>query len=516
MAGTNPQSQGAREVYGSLQIGQASAFNEVLTAEPTPLIQLQFPYSVNPRLITALTAGTGAATVANSLLTCTTGGTTASDCLTRSVEAAKYHPGQGALVRFTAIFDAAGAAGTEAIIGIGNEEDGFFFGYNGTEFGILHRCLGAVVYQELTISSGAVTASGDIRITLDGTAKDVTVAQNDTIQDVVRLIDATTFVGWETQAIGTTVVFQSHFAEVKAGAFTIADVSTTTGVAGSYSELVTGVAATDVWTKQEDWSVDGFLGGARHSSSGADTPNPSGKTMDVTKGNVFKIQYQWLGFGGINFFIEDSSTGFLQLVHINEYANNNTTPSLQNPTLPLGIGVKNGGTTSTITVKSSSMAAFSEGRNVGEGLNNATFGAREGFDFTTETAILAVKNKPVFQSKENRVEYQPLLLTFSLTGNASVKSSALRVHINPILGGAPVFADLATATSVVSVDTAGTTVSGGNVVATFEFANTVEAYQVDLTRFTVLQPPGTLIVFALEISAGVADASVAFIWRELF
>ncbi len=158
-------------VLNSQTIGAPiTAFGEVSTAEMTPIVQLQFPYAVNPRLVTSLTAGSGAATVSGSLLTVATGTTTASDVLFRSVLDAKYHPGQGALDRFTAVFDTTGTSGTKAVIGIGNEEDGYFFGYDGPAFGVLHRFGGKVEHQTLTITAGAGTATGTITITLDDKA----------------------------------------------------------------------------------------------------------------------------------------------------------------------------------------------------------------------------------------------------------------------------------------------------------------------------------------------------------
>lgn len=78
------------------------------------------------------------------------------------------------------------------------------------------------------------------------------------------------------------------------------------------------------------------------------------------------------------------------------------------------------------------------------------------------------------------------------------------------------FTDISTPTSVVAFDTAGTTVSGGNKVAAFEFGKAVDNFVLDLSSFTVEQPPGTLIVFAVVIDGGTSDVDVGLIWRELF
>ncbi len=108
-----------------------TAFGEVSVAELTPIIQLQFPYSVNPRLVTQVNGGTGTATVADSKIIVSTGTTADSHAMLESVAHAKYHPGQGTLARWTAIYDATVPVAATAYAGLGNDEDGFFFGYQG-------------------------------------------------------------------------------------------------------------------------------------------------------------------------------------------------------------------------------------------------------------------------------------------------------------------------------------------------------------------------------------------------
>ncbi len=485
-----------------------TAFGELAVAEPRPIIQLQFPYSINPRLVTSAASGSGTATITSSLLTVATGTTPASDLMFRSVNDAKYEPGQGTLVRWTSIFQASGTAGTEAISGYGNEEDGFFFGYDGESFGILHRFAGKSEHQALTITAGAGTATGNITLTLNGRPATVAVTQTDSSQAIARAIDAATFAGWQTQAIGADVIFISHAAEDKPSNFAFTDTDTT-GTAASFTETISGVAPTNDWIPQTSWNIDNFDGDG-------DSANPSGVDLDQSKGNVFQVKFQWLGFGEILFAIVDAANGRFVDVHRIAYANANTSPSIQNPTLPLYIAAKNGGTSADITVQSSSMAVFTEGGAASiEGLSNAAFGTASG-DLTTETSILALINKSVFQGTSNRVQLQFELLTFSAVGAGAAKFTTVRAYSNPILGGDPVFTDVSTETSVVAFDTAGTTVTGGDLVAEFSFGAAVENFTIDLTTFTGTSPPGTLIVITGETNAGTSDMDLGLIWRELF
>ena len=492
--------------------GPNTAFGEVSVAGLTPLVQLQFPYGNNPRLLDTtigVTGSSASATVANSLLTVATGTVTGSHVRVESVQHAKYHPGQGTLARWTAIFQASGVATAEAIAGIGNDGDGFFFGYDGPTFGILHRSDGRLEFQTLSITNGATSQSGTITVTMDGAATEVEVSSGDSAQAVVRAIAGTSFNEWNQDAVGTDVVFRSDLASDKTGSFSLVDTDST-GVIGTFAESVAGLSSTDDWIAQTDWNQDNLDGGS-------DGDNPSGMTLDVATGNVYEVQFQWLGFGEILFSVENPADGRFIIVHKIGYANTNTVPSLQNPTLPMMLSANNGGSQSNISVQSSSMAAFTEGaideRN--EGINNGAIGTAVG-DLTAETPMLCVRNKRIFQNVENRVEWQPLIITFSANGAGAAKFTTLRAVLNPVIGGNPVFTDVATATSVIEVDTSAASISGGFAIATFEFGKAVEGFVLDLAAFTTKQEPGTVICFTVQISGGTSDADVALIWRELF
>jgi len=486
--------------------GPITGFGELQVAEPTPIVQLQFPYAVNARLVQRTSGGSGGSTISSSLLTVATGITTASHEILNSVQHAKYNPGQSILARWTAIFKAAGTADTHAYSGVGNVEDGVGFGYKGTAFGVLHRFAGKQEYQTLTITTGAVTASGTITINLDGAATEVEVVSGDSVQAVARAIGAVAFNQWFDEVIGDTIVFKSHLAAAKTGTFSLVDTDTT-GVVGSFAETVAGVAPTDTHIPQTSWNQDDLSGDF-------DAANPSGVTLAVDKGNVYQARFQWLGFGALKYYVEHGEDGEFIHVHTIEYANANTTPSMQNPTLPTLLDVDNGGTTTDITVKTSSMSIFSEGKLFETGLLNGLAAELSG-TVTTETNLLAIKNKPTFQGVANRVEVAPILLTFSCNGSGSAKFHTLRATVDPILGGNPSFTDVG-GTSVLAFDIAGTTLSGGSVVGTWTFGNSASGFQIDLTGLRLKQQPGSLVVFSIQTDGGTTDASLAFLGQDLF
>lgn len=120
-----------------------SAFGTLETAELTPLVQLDFVYGINTQ--TGVTAVSGAgATVDTSVsrLRIQSGTNAAGTATFTSRKTAKYRPGQGLTARFTGVY-AAATAGAIQIIGAGSATDGYFFGYNGTSFGILLKTGGS-------------------------------------------------------------------------------------------------------------------------------------------------------------------------------------------------------------------------------------------------------------------------------------------------------------------------------------------------------------------------------------
>lgn len=118
-----------------------AAFGELLTAELITTTAWRFDYGVNNYLITPTTANGGTVTVNQSRAVLSTSTATNGRAKIETRNQLRYTPGVGGLARFTAVF-ASGTANNQQIIGIGTDSDGFFFGYNGTSFGIMRRRAG--------------------------------------------------------------------------------------------------------------------------------------------------------------------------------------------------------------------------------------------------------------------------------------------------------------------------------------------------------------------------------------
>lgn len=294
----------------------------------------------------------------------------------------------------------------------------------------------------------------------------------------------------------------------------------TTGVAGSLQKIgigndtdgyfvgINGASGFSILIAKNGSST--WIDSASFSDDMLDGSGSFGFTLDETKGNVFKIEYQWLGFGAISFYIENPLTGEFFLFHRVAYANNNTTPSTYNPTFHLHAhAIKTSGATN-ITLKTASMGAYSFGHGEGIGVKRAKSNLKT--SITTETNILTIRNKltnVLGGTNTNRVTIDLTLLSISSDGS---KLANIKVLENTTLGGTPSYTDVDTNVSVVEFDTAGTTVTGGNEVLDFQLGKT-DSEILDLVPLSFSLQPGDSLTISASSSAA-TEVGISISWKE--
>ena len=207
----------------------------------------------------------------------------------------------------------------------------------------------------------------------------------------------------------------------------------------------------DTWTAQTAWNRD--------NADGTGTL----PVLDQTKGNIFEIQLQYLGFGAIRFYIEDTPGEFI-LVHDIEYANANTQPSLANPSLPYSMFVDNNTTTSDMVMKTGSCGLFIEGTEKPHGALNSIENSKSGIG-STETNVLTIQNRTSYNSLTNHNLVYPYFL--SIATIAGTKPTTIYLTLNSSIGGTPAFTNIDVNNSIVAYDTSGTTLTGGIRLASF-------------------------------------------------
>lgn len=334
-------------------------FGSVHTEHMEPEFQEDSVYGINSLNMTATTgnsASPGGATSAtatgtNNLFKCSTGTTAYSFASIQTDKRIRYRPGQGVIARFTALFSAP-AANSIVVAGVGSSESGFYFGYNGTSFGILHVTGGVREIQTLTVTT-ASTSTSNYNITLGGLTTNVTATNNGSTLKTAYEIAQGVYPGWKAEQRGSTVVFLADSAGNKTGNFTLAQAGAGVPAAGTYDETLAGVASNDTWIPQSTWNGDKLDG------TGA-----SGVTLDKSKGNVYQIDIQYLGFGSIVFKIEVDPTGnnhnFVS-VHTISIPNTRTSPTVSQPAFPFTMSAYSAGSTTDVSVSCASCSGFIEG-----------------------------------------------------------------------------------------------------------------------------------------------------------
>jgi len=496
-----------RQVYpallsDSVQIsGPLSGFGELETVSPTPTSQVAFVSGLNPLLTTSDTFGAGASvTSANGEAIMASGTSTTGYARLVSKKVAKYRAGQATMARWTARF-AAGSTGNQQMAGLYNIEAGYQFGYRDTVFGILYTESATVEVQTLTITVKAGSAT-NVTVTLDGgPAVTVPVTNGANTSVTAAEIAAANYSsaagGWDAAAVGNVVYFTRRIAG-PAGASTFN--AGTSGATGTFAILTLGVVPTEQFIPQSTWNVDRMDGGQF---------SPSKVTLDPTKGNVYGVQFQYLGYGDAYFYIVNGSTGRPTLVHVVRNANTRTSTVLRNPSLYLTWESKNTGTGTSVTMYGASGGAFVEGTIEFLG---AQFGATatKSIGSATETPVISLRASTVYLNRLSTAQLQIDRFNVACDGTKTVD---FKVYKNGTLT-APQFARVNANTSAADYDSAATgfTIGSGTQVYAFSVSKTGNATE-SVTDLALFMQAGDVLTIT-AYSANASDISASIIWVE--
>lgn len=483
--------------------GPLSGFGELEVVSPEPTSQVAFVYGLNPLLTTAYVYGAGAsATAINGEAVLSSG--TATDGYARliSKKVAKYRAGQSTMAKWTGRYPNGGFAGNRQMTGLYNIEAGYQFGYDGTTFGILYTEAAVIEVQTLTITTKASSAT-NVTVTLDGGIAVVVPVTNGananvTAYEISRADYSQAAGGWDAEAIGSVVYFTRRVAG-PAGASTFAP--GTSGAVGVFATVTTGVAASEQFIPQTAWNIDTFTG-----TGGL---NPSRVTLDPTKGNVYGVQLQYLGYGDAKFFIVNPFTGLPSLCHIIRNANNRTSTVLRNPNLYLTWESRNLGTGTSREVRGASGGAFVEGPVRFLGTQFAALGTKSCLA-GVETPVLTLRASTVYGLRQSSAQLQIDRFSVACDGTKTVD---FKVYKNATLVAAQ-FQRVNIVSSAADYDFAasGVSVGAGNLAYTFSVQKTGNATEsvTDLALF--LQAGDTLTITAQSVNA--TDVSASVIWIE--
>jgi hypothetical protein len=187
-------------------------------------------------------------------------------------------------------------------------------------------------------------------------------------------------------------------------------------------------------------------------------------TYNPTLGTPAMIKYPYLGYGNIEFFLQNPNTGRWVLVHMIKYANTTVNTQMSNPSLSFyGRFVNTGNTTNLIGYCGSIGILLSGIRSF---VGNPKWAAdRNRTAVTTEVPLLMLKNATTYNGVQNR----GLIRLNGISGASSIATAVatFRLKIGATVGGTPAFTPISGTTA-----DNGTTITAGNSISSFDVAAT--------------------------------------------
>lgn len=473
--------------------GSITSWNEA-TAQPlNPIIQIEGQYGFDPDEVQTYTGGGGTANITGyNLMTASTSTTAYSYGVFRSRRNAKYRPGQGAMVRFTAAFNS--AAGTTLRVGLANQEEAIQIGFNGTQFGIFHSYGGKAEIRTLAIT-GAPSSSANATIVLNSVSFSVPLVSGETVNQTAARIANFAFTGWITEQKDAEVRFLTAGGTGPlAGTYSFTHGTAT----GTFARTQTGVVATEVWTYQSDFNIDKLDG------TGTSTVN-----IDFSKLNVFQMQYRWLGAGIRRYAIENPLNGDLIYFHQQIWSNQNTRTWVDNPGFKITYTAYNLGGTEVASLYGASMAAYIEGPIIRNNYTRSYSLQKTSLASGTVHHLFTIKNPTIYAGKINTKEIVLQDLVVSQQGN-----DPLQVFLffeADLATGTQVYTRLPEAVAVISTVTGTVDLATYTPVSSF-VVGIGGTTQFDLSHYRIVIPPGQRATVCVKSGQTIQQVTGAITW----
>jgi hypothetical protein len=465
----------------------ASAYGDTSVINPTPVAQINAVYGLGDQADAFLVNG-GTLNWDDAVFSLTTGTDPNGLSGVLSHRSVDYRPGQGLLCRFSCQFDD-GVANNWQQAGFTSNTDSLMFAYDSTTFGILRGYAGFVEVQRLTLTTPA-SGSENASVTIDDIVYSVPLTAgtlNQNAQEIAAYLSANHPLDYIT-ANEATVTYVSFLARSKG---TFAFSSST--AAGSWSQVAAGQIETREIIPQADWNRDTV------------------PWLNPQKGNVYQIRAQWLGFGNIEFYVEDPDSGKLVLVHLLKYPNQYETPSLGNPSLKVGWFNGNVGSTVGSTMKGASAAGFVEGL-LEYHSTPKTLTAENTAVGVPEVNMVSLRSRWELGGRSNKIEVELSRLS---AASEATKIVHIGLYRNASLPPTCVWHYVDEVESVVEYCDDTVTITGGELVATFAL-RPQGSDLIDLSDIAPFMEPGETYHITAHVTSGASAAVVTDItWKEL-
>lgn len=232
--------------------------------------------------------------------------------------------------------------------------------------------------------------------------------------------------------------------------------------------------------------------------------------IDTTKLNLFRITYGYLGIMDAVFEVWAGLRKGWVAFHFISLGNTQVDNAINNAFLPIQAYVES--TTGDVNIRSGSWAGGIVGthRNPADNRLFATSNTKT-IVGSTLTNILTLRSKTTYASITSYIHSDLSFLSMAADG---VKPVTISIYRNATLGGTPSYSDVDTTNSTMEVDTAGTTVTGGQLLAQVVVGK-VDSEILYFDSGSVSIRPGDSLTFAAS-SPNASDITVSPRWEELF
>lgn len=223
-------------------------------------------------------------------------------------------------------------------------------------------------------------------------------------------------------------------------------------VSGAFNVTIrssTSGSPVDTDIPQASWNIDTLDGNG-----------PSGITLDLSKSQIFVIDFQWLGSGRVRFGFEIGG----RLIYVHEFlrANLAVNPYMSTPNLPARYEIINDGTGAASELIHTCVSVMTEGGVDRGGVTRLLSSGATGIDATNIGTIYAIKG---VRLKPTHLDAQALIESASafISAGATDMAEWLLIH-NPTVAGTFTYSDVANSPFQEATGATANTVTGGTII----------------------------------------------------
>jgi hypothetical protein len=456
---------------------------ELKTVNVKPVVQLNAQYGLLKNVLTVTDINSSGVTkVENSLFITETGTATDSISAILTKNQINIRAGQSGSVIIEAAFSLPMLDSIQQA-GFINAEDSFTFAYLNNSFGVLHSYNGADELQDLVISN---SGTGVATITINNIPYNVTLTSgtvdHNASEIAKQLKDQVK--NFNISNNGNKVRIQSVISQVMTG-FTFSGSTAT----ANFIQLKAGKPTDFDFIPKESWN------------------GLQAEWLDTTKLNIYKIIFDV----NIKFYIQNPETLKFDLVHTITLLNNQDITKVGNPTFRAGWLVRNAGNSNNLILKGSKLGMFREGEAaINEFFRGVNSIANIG---TTRTSLLTLRNRSDFNTRVNRSNFSPKVVSFSADTNKPV---LFDIYINPTFVNDTIYEYITEDLSIIEYSKSNSEIIESEGSLIFSAISTAGASVLfDLSTLNIEFEPNTTIVITATVSSGAnADVATTINWTE--